>query len=291
MSYNPFNTNIQHVERDSSGGWFYELFNSTTASGGGFKSEREKLNAVLSNPAVLTVIKYQCDMFSLGNIVAMRNGKELPNDQLVSLLKHPNPFQSNRQFLWDYMFWNMLGTAYLHTTSKIIKDNTSLYWLNPAQLIWDDALLKKLDKIVISKASISELEKMTVKYRNLDGTTNSYTLAEIKPFFDLSNGLGNWYKGNSTLDSLLKVIRNSDASLDSKYNNLDFAGKFIVSKQKGTGVGVNNLPMAEGEKDDAKNKLKGSESVHVLNTSSLYALSNFKLSMLSTNRLISTGRV
>ena len=264
MRYNPFSTNIQSVERDRSGNWFYELFNSAISSNSGFKSELEKLNVVLSNPAVLTVIKYQCDMFSLGNIKAIRNGKELPNDQLVKLLRQPNPFQTERQFLWDYMFWNMLGTAYLYTNSKLIQDSTNLYWLNPAQIVWNENTLKKLDKLILSDKSLKELERLNVQYKNLDGTTTTYTLAEIKPFFDLSNGLGNWYKGNSTLDALTKIIRNSDTALDSKYSNLDFAGKFIVSKQKGTGVGVNNLPMAEGEKDDAKSKLKGSESVHVL---------------------------
>ncbi len=264
MRYNPFSTNIQSVERDRSGNWFYELFNSAISSNNGFKSELEKLNTVLSNPAVLTVIKYQCDMFSLGNIKAIRNGKEVPNDQLVKLLRYPNPLQTERQFLWDYMFWNMLGTAYLYSNSKIIKDSTSLYWLNPAQLVWTDEILKKLDKFILSDKSLKELEKITINYKNLDGTTTPFTLSEIKPFFDLSNGLGNWYKGNSTLDALVKIIRNSDTALDSKYSNLDFAGKFIVSKQKGTGVGVNNLPMGEIEKDDAKNKLRGSESVHVL---------------------------
>lgn len=265
MAFNPFTTNsITSVERFIDGSWFYSLFNSNQSKNG-FKSDREKLLKVLFNPSFLTVAKYQCDLFSLGKIKAIRNDKEVPNDLLVKKLKNPNPFQTDRQFLWDYMFWLMLGTAYLKTTSKLLTDNTKLYWLNPACLVWTDDLLKKLDKLSLSNASVKEIEKLTIKYENLDGATTTYNLGEIKPFFDLTNSFGNWYKGASTVDALYKIIRNSDTALDSKYSNLDFAGKFMVFG-KNSMDNVNEVPMGDMEKLDAKAKLKSKESVHVLKT-------------------------
>ena len=264
MAYNPFSTsNITSVEHLKDGSWFYNLFNSNSLTK--YTSDLEKLNTVLFNPAFLTVAKYQCDMFSLGRIKAMRNGKELPNDQLVNLLKYPNPFQTDKQYLWDYMFWLMLGTAYSYTSSKLIKDNTNLYWLNPSCLVWDDKLCRKLDKIALSKGTVKDIEKLTIKYNNADGTQTTYSLGEIKPFFDLTNGLGNWYRGSSTVDALYKILSNSDASLDSKHSNLDFAGKFIVSGQNSM-ENIHETPMGNEESTDAKQKLKGKENVHVLKT-------------------------
>lgn len=263
--YNPFSNRVTSIERNKNGSVFYELYNSI-ANNNEYTSDKLKLKTVLFNPAFLTVAKYQCDMFSLGKIKAMQNGKELKNDALVNLLKKPNPLQTSKQYLWDYMFWLMLGTAYSKVSSKVLRDTTKLYWLNPTCLEWTPELLEKLDKIHLSNGSIKEIEKLTIKYTNLDGTSTTYSLGEIKPFFDLTNGFGNWYRGASTVDALYKIIRNSDASLDSKYSNLDFAGKFVVSGVKGNAndVGANSMPMGSIEHEDAKIKLKSSESVHVL---------------------------
>lgn len=262
--FNPFSTNITSVERLKDGSWFYELFNSKNTNKG-YKSEQHKLETVLCNPAFLTIAKLQCDMFSLGKIKAVLNDNEKPNDNLVSLLKHPNPYQTDRQFLWDYMFWRMLGTAYLYTNSKVISDRTKMYWLNPANFVWDDKLVKQLDKLTLSNQSYNELERLKVEYKQNDGTSKHFQLSEIKPFFDTSNGFGNWYKGASTVDALYKIITNSETALDAKYSNLDFAGKFTVTGKTSLD-NINDVPMGDNEQRDSKLKLKGKERVHVLKT-------------------------
>lgn len=263
--YNPFSTNIQSVERDRSGNWFYEMF-SSSSNVSSFKSERHKLNTVLSNPAALKVFKLQCDMVSLGRVHAInQNGKEKQNDSLKKKLEYPNYFQTDSQFLWTYMFWRMLGTAYLTTSSKLLKDSTQLYFLNPTNFIWTDKLLKRLDKIVLSDKSFREVKDLTVEYKNIDGTSSTYKLGEVMPFFDLTNGLGNWYKGNSSLDALYDIISNSKSAIKAKGSNLDFSGKFMVFG-KNSMDNINEVPMDESEKVDVKSKLKGGESVHVIKT-------------------------
>lgn len=260
--YNPFSTNIYEAERYTNGEWFFKLFDSDNYVKK-LKTEKERLDAVLCNPAVLKVFKLQCDMFSLGEIKAVRNNKNQPNDALLKFLKQPNYYQSTRQFLWDYMFWNMLGTAYLYTNSKVLKEGTVQYFLDPTRLIWTDELNKKLDKLVLSKQSFNDLERLTIQYYNLDGTYTTYRLSEITPFFDLSNGLGNWYRGNSSIDALYKVISNSEKGLDAKGINLEFSGKYFVTGQHKEND-VYGTPMSDGEKKNIEKGLRKAKPVHAV---------------------------
>lgn len=269
--YNPFTSNIYEAERFKSGEWFYKLFSSDNQVLK-LKSEKERLNAVLSNPAALKVFKLQCDMFSLGEIKAYRNGKVLPNDQLANFLKHPNFYQTQRQFLWDYMFWTMLGTSYLYFNSKVLNDNTKLYWLDPSRFVWTDDLIEKLDKNVLSKQVLNEQKKLTIDYYNLDGTYTTYQLKDIMPFFDLSNGIGNWFRGNSAIDALYKVISNSEKGLDAKGVNLDFSAKYFVSgthKEED----IYGTPMGDAEQQSIEDSLKGKKPVHA--TKSMIDLKRF----------------
>ncbi len=260
--YNPFQVNISSVERFSNGDWFYNLLGGQSTSK--FKSELHKLNTVLSSPATLKVFKLQCDMVSLGKITAIdSNGKIIENDPLVKLIQKPNPFQSDNQFLWTYMFWRMMGTANLTTSSRILKDTTYLYWLNPAQLIWTDELIKKLDKIVLSDKSHRELLDSTIYYNNLDGTKTPYKLKDIIPFFDLTNGLGNWYKGNSSIDALYKIINNSETVLDSKGINYEFAGKYMVAGKTSLDD-INNQVMGNEEKQSIEQSVRSDKAVHAV---------------------------
>lgn len=261
--YNPFSSNnIYEAERYTDGSWFFELFNSDQTATK-IKTEKKRLEAVLCNPAILKVFKLQCDMFSLGYIEAIRNKKPQPNDKLLNFLKQPNFYQSQRQYLWDYMFWTMLGTSYLYTSSKVINDNTVQYWLDSSRFEWTDELIEKLDKIVLSKQTKRDLERLTIRYYNLDGTWTKYQLSEITPFFDLSNGLGNWYRGNSVVDALYKIISNSDGSLDAKSINLEFSRKFFITGQHKE-TDVMSTPMAEDEKKSIEKSVRKQKPVHAI---------------------------
>ncbi len=79
----------QIVERDLSGNFFYELINQN-ANVSKFKSDKEKLNVILSNPAVLKVFALNCDLFSLGKI-----NTPTETDFLYSQRKKPNSSPSD----------------------------------------------------------------------------------------------------------------------------------------------------------------------------------------------------
>jgi hypothetical protein len=263
--YSPFTiNNIQEVTRQNDGSFFYQLFSSESNSGKTL-SDSDKLNLVLTNPAALRVFKLNCDLFSLAKFKAYKNDKLIDNDPLVKLLNNPNPFQSQRQMLWDYMFWNMLGTAYAYPTSKIVKDDTNIYFLNPSRFNWTQELCKKLDKIILSKKSFNDLQGLNIKYRNNDGTDSTYKLSDVIPFFDLSNGLGNWYKGNSSLDALYGIIKNSASTIKAKEITTEFMGKFLVSgQQKPTDMGASGIPMGNAEKESIESSVRGNKSVHAV---------------------------
>ena len=261
--YNPFtSSNIQEVTRNSDGSFFYQLF-SGNAANSKILSDREKLNLVLSNPAVLRVFKLHCDLFSLGKFKAFKNNKEIDNDALVNKLNRPNPFQSQRQFLWDYKFWNMLGTSYAYPTSKVINDSLNIYFLNPACFEWTDKLCRQLDKIVLSNKSFKDLKGLTIKYKHLDNTTTTYKLHDVIPFFDLTNGLGNWYKGSSTIDALYGVIKNSASSIKSKDIALEFSGKYLVSGEHNPDD-IHSSPMGTKEKESIERSTRSNKSVHAV---------------------------
>lgn len=221
--------------------------------------------AVMRNPALLKVIALQCDLFSLAKIyVYDKAGKEIVNDPALAKLANPNKFQSQQQFLWDYMFWNMMGTDYMYFDSKAIESQgTNLYFLDPTKMTFPTGLNDYKDKIVLSNKAYDNILKEVVEYRTEDGKVMRIPLSNILTITDLSNGLGNWWKGNSRLAALYKVISNSEAALDAKNINVRYAGKFMVAGQADP-KNVNQLPMSEDEKQDIESKMNGRKHVHAV---------------------------
>lgn len=217
-----------------------------------FATDSEKLATVLSSPAVLKVISLQCDLFSMGKICVLNeNDEEIEDDPFLDLLKRPNPFQQRSQFLWDFMFWNMLGTDYCYVNSKVIDERNKMYFLNPAKIEWPREMDRIRDKLVFSDSEIKSREKMTIRYRYDDGTYIDFPLSRLIISTDLTNGIGNWYKGPSRLDALYKIVSNSEYALDAKNINMRYAGKFLVGSQNDT----SKIGLGEEEKKDIEQKV------------------------------------
>ena len=252
-----FKRKYELVERDNEGGFFYQTL-SNIFKGGKFKSYQHKVDVVLNNPATLMVISLNCDLFSMGKINSYKNEEIDKLNVLYEYRKKPNEFQTWKQFLWDYMFWNQLGEAFLYTPSNTL--NNPMYWLNPSRLEFSKAIKKKLSYMPINNISIGN-EK--VKYTFENGETRDIPLKEITPFFDLSNGIsGNWYQGNSKIDALYQVIMNSERGLTAKYGNLDFSDKFVINGDYSTkDLGSFNT-QSDAEKQDIERKVTGNKKVH-----------------------------
>jgi len=217
-----------------------------------YANDKEKLAAVLSNPAALKVFSLQCDLFSLGKIcVYDKDNKEIENDPILDLFKRPNPFQKRTQFLWDFMFWNMLGTANCYVDSAIVDRKNKMYFLDPCKIQWPHVLEKMKDKLFFADDTIKQLGEQSIGYKYEDGSTFTFPLSKLIITTDLTNGIGNWFKGPSRLDALYKVIANSEHSLDALNINLRYSGKFLVGSQNDT----TKIGLGDEEKKDIINKI------------------------------------
>lgn len=262
-------SNLINSWKKSNDGFFPYFFNSVINGKPQFNDyigDLEKLKVCLTNPAVLKVICLQADLFSLGQVYAYRKVKkenrEVDNDPILKMLKNPNKMQSQSQWLWDYMFFRMMGTAYLYVDSAIVGEN-NLYFLNPTMMEFPTDMNRKSDKLILSNKTAKELNDFIIKYKYEDGTSIQIPFSKIIVLTDLSNGTGNWFKGNSRLDALHKIISNSEASLDAKNINIRYTGKFMVSGQQDP-KDITKTPMSEVEKTDIETKINGGKQVHAV---------------------------
>lgn len=262
-----FGTNRPTLVERTSNGWGY-FYDPDAADLKKFKSEKDKVNAAIYNPAALKLFTTNADLFSISRLNSYRDGKVLLENALYGQKSQPNLQQSWTQFFWDYMFWLQTGTAFLYNpnNSKALA-NTSLIWLNPGNIQWEADLLEKLKDIVLSSLSLKEKKKGYIKYHVSGSKTIKITLDEITPFFDLTNGIdGNPYNGISRLDALTRIITNVEENLKAKTINLKLSRKFIING-KNAEENITALPMDSDEKQSVERAmLSDSRSVHTVKT-------------------------
>lgn len=228
-----------------------------------YSDDIKKLEAIFSNPAVLKVFALQCDLFSLGKVYVYKDGKDVGEDPFLDMIKKPNPFQKESQFLWDMMFWNMVGNTYAYCDSKIVSEDNLLYVLENNKMDFPTEMRTYQDKIVLSKALQKKITDFNIDYKYCDGSVTKFQWGKIIHTPDLTNGTGNWFRGASRIDALFKVISNSECAMDALNINIRYSGKFMVAGQADPN-NVTQLPMGEPEKQDIETKMNGRKSVHAV---------------------------
>lgn len=225
-----------------------------------FGTWSERINIALSNPALMKVIALQCDLFSLGKIYVKRksDGEDLPDDLFLRLIKNPNPFQSQSQFLWDMMFWEMLGNCYTYIQSKVLTSENKMYNLDPSKIEWPTSLQHTKDYLILTKGDYAEILNKQIKYCYDNGKYQTFPLSRVMITHDLTNGIGNWMQSPSRITNLMKVISNSEYALDAKNINIRYSAKFLVASDRKSGE---ILPLSEDEKQDIESKIDDDKSV------------------------------
>lgn len=201
--------------------------------------EINRINMVLQSPAALKVFSIQCDLFSMGKVTVEQNDKPLEEDPFLDLISNPNPFtDTESQFLWDFMFYNMLGAAYCYVDSKVVDglSRNYLYLLEPHKIEWPESFRLNKDKLLRSKAEVKALDKTMITYRYDDGSTFEFPFDRLVICHDLTNAVGNFYKSPSRLDALCKIISNSEYILDSHNVNIRYTSKFMVGTDSKQGT-------------------------------------------------------
>jgi len=228
------------------------------ASFNDYNTDKLKINAVFTHPALLKAVALNMDIASMGEFyIYDKDGKEVKNHPLLKKFENPNPFQTKQQFLADYVLWNIIGTDYLYTVNKgEDSDYTKQYFLDSSKIEWSKEIEKNCDKIILSKGAEKEMLDQKIRYRYNDGTYIDIKLKDISIITDLTNGVGNWYKSPSRLDALYKVITNSEEALNATNVNLRYTAKFLVAG-KHNPENYTDTPMGEDEKksiDESMNK-------------------------------------
>lgn len=251
------------VTKDSGGNWFYTMF-SSRGNQHQFLSADQKLRMILRSPAAMTIFTLQADMFSLGKVnsqPATPGGKSIP-EYLKTLRSTPNYKSGWTQFYWDYMFWQMLGTAYLWKSGgRLLNDTNTLQWLNPSYLMWDPSIVTKMMDFIFTKATYKEITSQKVRYTQSNGKVIYIPLDEITAIHDLSSNMNdNWMVGISRVDALYKIICNAEEYLDANNIGIRFSGKWIVSGKQDP-MNTQQLPLAEEEKLSIEQQIDSGKNV------------------------------
>ena len=252
--FDPFGNVISWFTRSVKGGYrFGTSLVDGIAQFNNYHGDREKINMVLSNPAAMKVFSLQCDLFSMGRVTVTPedSDEEIEDDPFLDLLRDPNPFTGTEsQFLWDFMFWNMMGTSYCYVGSKdVTSPGNKMYFLDPSRIEWPQEFQNDVDKLIFSDATIKSLGKKIIKYKYKDGSYFEFPFNRLIISHDLTNSVGNFFKGPSRLDALTKIISNSEHTLDADNINIRYSGKFLVGSDKAIGQSI-KVGMSTEEKDD-----------------------------------------
>jgi len=232
-SFSLFGTKIfSRIERSIDGTMSYQLL-----GGDGFVNYSDYLKISLENPVLNTIISLRAKMYSQMAITHIdSNGKEIKNSEVLKLLKQPNYFQSQEDFLFQQMwFLSCAGNNYVYQIKPLSTQlPKSLYNLIPSEIDFND--VNKIDKFVFKKDDNKAIQDRKIKY-TLDNTQYEIKLSELIPLYDLANGLkcNSWFSAPSRVQSIEKVLQNIEQNLTSKHKNLQFSAKYIGTN-KSTGM-------------------------------------------------------
>ena len=255
------------VTRDRNGNWFYKMFGGEASYNEYLKTD-QKINAYRQNMALNKVIGLIQKVGSLANFNLYQNGKLTSTNYLYQIKPKPNPNQTWTEFIFEFLFWHSIGTAYYYKDNGLNEINRNEYWLNPDKFDNDTIqLFKKIGKKVSFSKNpeyLQEYKNHIIKYRFSDTETQNIPLKNVIPIHS-EIGFNNWFQGGSKIESIFKIITNSESSLDAKNINLHFAQKFLVFSKT---TNQDHQGLITGftdntEKDNLKYKMNSNEKVLV----------------------------
>lgn len=214
-----------------------------------FRSEYEKLMYAVKNPAFLKVASLQCDTFSLGKFELRQKGEKVESHPLIELLKNPNFYQETSDFLWEWMFWLMLGSSPIRATANNFNSLTPplLIPLEPMNL---DFPKISNPKTILTRETFESNREEYFKYHVGSGKVLNIPGYDMIVKNDL--GIDSGIKA-SRIEALMKIIQNNENAIDSQNINIRYAGRFMISGQSDVDD-VTVLPMGQDEKEDIERK-------------------------------------
>jgi len=235
-----------NVERDRTGVFTYSFLENN-----GFANSTKYLDTSLSNPVLLAIIALRCKIYSQMKITHLNSaGKTIENSEILKLLKQPNYFQSQEDFLFQQMwFLSATGTNYTYRINAL-SQTKSIYNLLPSEIELND--IHKVKSFISTKAELKAYGDRKIKYK-LDGQSFDISIKDLIPTYDLANGLtcNSLMSSPSRLKGISKTIENIEENLLSKNVNLKMTQKYLMASQ-GDG---NEAQIQDNDKKDILTKV------------------------------------
>jgi hypothetical protein len=209
-------------------------------NGDSFQDNEKYLHLSLTNPVLMTIIALRSKIYSQMQIQHIdQRGEVIENSPYVKLLRQPNYFQSQEDFLFQQMwFLSASGTDYARQFKpfKSSEIPTALFNLVPDEIDLNKS--NELDSFIYTKADFDKIGDRTIIY-TMNGKRISIPLREIIPFYDLANGLqdNQFMQSYSRVKGIAKTLENINQNIKSKNINLQFSQKYIASNKSEVGAG------------------------------------------------------
>lgn len=226
--------------RTESGDNFYDL-----TSVGDWTGKLTNLELAQNHPILTPAILFVAKIFSQAELKAYNVKGELKKqeDSLIKLIKDPNPYQTQQDFLETLMFIMIAQGVAIVAKDKIIgfDDPKGLYILNKDLIEWPRGFNEKTFRKHTSKSL-----KQEIVY-DKDNENLRYKIEDLMFFYDLPNTLSrNPFTVKSRIDGLRQTLINTMDSLIAKNIILKSNGKELITTKK------QGFPLSPEEKRDVQ---------------------------------------
>lgn len=256
-SFSLFGRELYRVERNRSGQFLYSFLdggNSFAYSGHNLKRSRE-------NPVLMTICAVRSQLYSQMKITHYKGDKIVENSPVLALLKQPNFFQSQNDFLFQQAwFLSACGHNFVYNIKPFANElPKALYNLIPSEIDLNNA--HKVNKFIVTKQDQKAFGERKIKY-TLDNQVYELRLADLMPLYDLSNGLTNnsFFQSESRVNGIKHILCNIEENIKAKNTNLQMSQKYL-SKNESTG---NEAQIQPDDRTDIENKI-GQKSLIITN--------------------------
>jgi hypothetical protein len=226
------------------------------------------LKVGLTNPVLQPSLNLIARLFSSAKFSEVNEDLEpVENSTLVELLKKPNLYQSQQDFLEQFIWFKYcFGFMYMYPVHPVgvrTAERATLNNLNTSYIKYDDNFKTP---IVFKKSDALKIADQKFTYED-QGNEQKLNLAvkQVIPFYDLANGIASSsYSNSSTNTNNLLTAPSRLLSIQTELSNVHQAGiaknkaiqtngrELFSNKNSGVGVAV---PLSKPEKLEIERKL------------------------------------
>lgn len=242
-----------HYERLKDGSHWYIRDTNTN-----IEEVRKGLEVSLNNPVLQPAINLIARLFSSAIFAEVKeDGTVVENSDLVALLEDPNLYQSQQDFLEQFI-WFKYSFGYLyvypvHPVGVKSAERTTLNNLRTSYIKYEEDFNTK---ILFKKSEVKDTLQQKFKYDDEENDQKlEIEVGKIIPFYDLANGIGssNLLTGPSRLTSIKTEISNINQAGCAKNKAIQTNGRELYSN-KNSGVGT-TTPLSKKEKEEIQDRL------------------------------------